>query len=76
MKKYQNLLGKYVKFSVGMRRLHYGRVSSQEQEIVNIRGIEQRGTTRPQYHFNIQEIRECTHDEVFKLGRSARNLFK
>lgn len=69
------LLGKYVKFRVG-RSSHFGRVSSIEDEICNIIGMEQGKYQKPAYHYPYSEVRICTHDEVFKLGRSLNALMK
>lgn len=66
----KDLLGKYVKFFVSGRKLHIGRVTSIEKGICNIKGIEQKLRSRPDYHIDEQEVRELTHDEVFMLGRA------
>lgn len=71
----RNLLGKYVRFHVG-RKAHWGRVSSIERGIANIRGIEQTKHTQPAYHYPINEIVECTHDKVYDIGRSIGQLFR
>ncbi len=69
------LVGKWVRFRIGRKR-HYGRVSSLEQDIANIRGIEQKKYTKPAYHYDYREIQVCSHDEVFNLGRSIKALFR
>ena len=69
-----NLVGKWVRFRIGQKR-HYGRVSSVEQDICNIRGIEQKKYTRPAYHYDFREVNICSHDEVFNLGRAVINFF-
>lgn len=71
----KDLLGKFVKFRTG-RKLHYGRVLSIEQGVANIRGIEQKNTGRAAYHYPISEIVECSHDEVYKIGRGIIQMFK
>ncbi len=67
----KNLLGKYVKFNLVNHKKHFGRVSSIEQDIVNIRGVEQSNRSHPEYHYDISEITICSHDEVFKLGQKS-----
>lgn len=70
-----NLLGKWVHFRVGKYK-HYGRVSSIEHDICNIKGFEQKRYERPDYHYNFQEVTICNHDEVFKLGRAVINALR
>lgn len=64
-----NLLGKYVKFMVGKKRI-IGRVISIEQGIANIRGVKQNKFTKNLYHVEYKEPKILTHEEVFKLGQN------
>lgn len=70
----EKLLNKYVKFH-GLRgekrgaRMCFGRVVSVEQDTANIKGIEQGTRERPDYHIPVGELTECSHEEVFKIGK-------
>ena len=68
-----SLIGKYVKFGRG-NETNYGRVSSIEGDIANIRGINQKKYGKPEYHYPYQEIRILNHDEVFKLERFSSEV--
>ena len=59
-----------VKFRVG-RFIHYGLVTSIDKEICNIRGIEQKGSSKPKYHYSILEVRKVSTKEAFELGRGS-----
>ena len=70
----KQLLGRYVKFRVG-KRFWYGKVLSVEQGVANIKGAEQKKKDRAAYHYPVYEIVECTHEEVFNIGRNLTNFF-
>ena len=59
-----------VKFKIG-RFIHYGWVTSIDQEICNIRGIEQKGSSKHEYHYSIYEVRKVSTKEAFELGRGS-----
>lgn len=70
----KSLVGQFVKFQYpsrekGLGRMGYGRVTSVEKEVANIRGTEQTTRERPSYHYPLSEIMVCTHEEVYKIGQ-------
>jgi len=71
----KDFLGKYVKFRVG-RKTHYGRVLHIIHGVAHIKGIEEPQHGMGGYNYPVNEIRECTHDEVYKIGRGYLQLFR
>ena len=68
----KNMLGNFVKFSVGGRKKRVGFVTSIEKGVANIKGIEQKKYEKPAYHLELGELIKLTHKQVFELGKNSK----